>query len=113
MLPFIEREAPAWRAGTARLFVAGENVGVRAEPETTAPARHPRLARAGPGGGGRADASRRRRIGVPGLDARGRSRAPRWCGSAPTETRPVSGLYYAFARVGGAWKLTRIYSLSE
>jgi len=26
---------------------------------------------------------------------------------------PVSGLYYAFARVGGAWKLTRIYSLAE
>ena len=33
VLPFIEREAPAWRAGTARLFVAGENVGVRTEPE--------------------------------------------------------------------------------
>ena len=37
VLPFIEREAPVWRPGTARLFIAGENVGVRAEPETTAP----------------------------------------------------------------------------
>jgi hypothetical protein len=30
-----------------------------------------------------------------------------------TDTRQVSGLYYAFARIGGAWKLTRIYSLPE
>jgi hypothetical protein len=29
------------------------------------------------------------------------------------DTRPVSGLYYAFTRAGGAWKLTRIYSLPE
>ena len=51
VLPFIEREAPAWRAGTARLFVAGENVGVRAEPEPTATVVDPRLLRPAPGSG--------------------------------------------------------------
>ena len=30
-----------------------------------------------------------------------------------TDTRPVSGLYYAFARTGGTWKLTRVYALPD
>lgn len=112
VLPFIEREAPAWRAGTARLFVAGEDVGVHAEPEATAPL-VTRVSRA----------LVQEAAGVPTRPGAAQSACPDWTPVigperrlvwvCTTETRPVSGLYYAFARVGGAWKLTRIYSLSE
>jgi hypothetical protein len=112
VLPFIEREAPVWRTGTARVFVAGENVGVRAEPDTTAPlvARVSRallqeavLVPARPGAPGSA---------CPGwTPVIGPERRLAWI--CTTATRPVSGLYYAFAREGGAWKLARIYALPE
>jgi hypothetical protein len=112
VLPFIEREAPAWLAGTARLFVAGENVGVRAEPETTAAlvtrVSHALLQEA---------------VMVPTRPGTAGSACPDWTAVVgperrlawvcTTATRPVSGLYYGFTRVGGAWKLTRIYSLPE
>jgi len=112
VVPFIEREAPAWRAGTARLLVAGENVGVRAEPESTAPL-VTRLSHA----------LVQEAVGILTRPGAAGSACPDWTPVigperrvvwvCTTETRPVSGLYYAFARVGGAWKLTRIYSLSE
>ena len=112
VLPFIEREAPAWRAVTARLFVAGENVGVRTEPDTTAPlvARVSRallqeavLVLPRPGAAGSACPDWTPVIGP--------ERRLAWV--CTTATRPVSGLYYAFARAGGVWRLTRIYSLPE
>jgi hypothetical protein len=112
VLPFIEREAPTWRAGTARLFVAGENVGVRGEPGTTAAL----VARV-------SLALLQEAVMVPARPGAAGSACPHWTAVlgperrlawvCTTATRPVSGLYYAFTHVGGAWKLTRIYSLPE
>ena len=112
MLPFIERDAPAWRARTARLFVAGENVGVRTEPDATAPL----VARV-------SHALLQEAVGVPTRPGAAGSACPDWtpvigperrlAWVCTTATRPVSGLYYAFARAGGAWQLTRIYSLPD
>jgi hypothetical protein len=112
VLPFIEREAAAWRAGSARLFVAGESVGVRAGPDTTAPP----VARV-------SRALVQEAVGVPTRAGVAGSACPDWTPVVgperrlvwicTTDTRPVSGLYYAFARAGRAWKLTRIYSLPE
>jgi len=112
VLPFIEREAPAWRAGTARLFIAGENVAVRAEPEPSAP-EVTRLSYA----------LLQEAVGVPTRAGAAGSACPDWTPVigperrlvwvCTTATRPVSGLYYAFTRAGGAWKLTRIYSLPD
>jgi hypothetical protein len=112
VLPFIERDAPTWRAGTARLFVAGEGVAVRAEPDPTAAlvgrVSHALLQEA---------------VMVPARPGAAASACPDWTAVigpgrrlawvCTTATRPVSGLYYAFARVAGAWKLSRIYSLPE
>jgi hypothetical protein len=112
VVPFIEREEPAWRTGTARLFVAGENVEVHTEPEATAPLV-----------GRISYALLQEAVGAPTRPGAAGSACPDWTpvigperGLAwvcTTATRPVSGLYYAFTRAGGAWKLTRIYSLSE
>jgi len=112
VLPFIERDAPAWRARTARLFVGGEHVGVRTEPDTTAPL----VARI-------SQALLQEAVGVPTRPGAAGSACPDWtpvigperrlAWVCTTATRPVSGLYYAFARAGGAWRLTRIYSLPE
>ena len=112
VLPFIEREAPSWRAGTARLFVAGEDIGIRSEPELTAPL-VTRLSYS----------LLQEAVGVPTRPGATGSACPDWTPVVgpehhlvwvcTTATRPVSGLYYAFTRAGGAWKLTRIYSLSD
>jgi hypothetical protein len=112
VLPFIEREAPSWRAGTARLFVAGEDIGIRSEPEPTAPL-VTRLSYS----------LLQEAVGVPTRPGAAGSACPDWTPVVgperhlvwvcTTATRPVSGLYYAFTRAGGAWKLTRIYSLSD
>jgi hypothetical protein len=112
VLPFLEREAPTWRAGMARLYVAGEDVAVRAEPDPTAAL----VARV-------SHALLQEAVMVPARPGAAGSACPDWTAVigpgrrlawvCTTATRPVSGLYYAFARVAGTWTLTRIYSLPE
>jgi len=109
---FIERDAPRWKPRIERLFIAGRDVAVRAtaEPDGAVVARV-------------SNALVQEAVGTPTHPGEPGSACPDWtplldadhrlawvCTNA---TRPVSGLYYAFARVGGAWKLTRIYSLAE
>ena len=112
VVPYIEREAPRWKDRVERLFIAGRDVAVRSstEPDGAVVARvsHGLVLEA---------VGTPTRAGAPGaacpdwtpvVDA---ERRLAWvCTSA---TRPVSGLYYAFARIDGAWKLSRIYSLPE
>ena len=112
VLPFIERDAATWRSGTARLFVAGDEVPVRIEPDTAA-AVVQRVS----------NALLQEAVRVPPRAGAAGSACPDWTPVigperrllwvCTTDTRPVSGLYYAFTRAGGAWKLTRIYSLPE
>jgi len=112
VVPFIERDAPRWKPRIERLFIAGRDVAVRAtaEPDGAVVARV-------------SNALVQEAVGTPTHPGEPGSACPDWtplldadhrlawvCTNA---TRPVSGLYYAFARVGGAWKLTRIYSLAE
>ena len=112
VVPFIEREAPRWKPRIERLFIAGGDVPVRAtaEPDGAVVARvsHALVQEA---------------VGMPTKAGDPGSACPDWTPILDAErrlawvctnaTRPVSGLYYAFARVGGAWKLTRIYALPE
>ena len=112
VVPFIEREAPRWKERSERLFIAGRDVPIRgnADPAGTVVARvsHVLLQEA---------IGVATRAGEPGAEC------PDWtpvvdaekmlAWVCTTDTRPVSGLYYAFARLGGAWKLTRIYSIPE
>ncbi len=112
VVPFIERDAPKWKDRLERLFIAGRDVAVRsnAEPEASVVSRisHALLQESvgvatRPGEPGAACPD-----WTPVLDA---ERMLAWV--CTTDTRPVSGLYYGFARVGAAWKLTRIYSLPD
>jgi AcrR family transcriptional regulator len=112
VVPFIERDQPRWKARFERLFIAGHDVPLHSEPDPSA-AVVARLSHAlvqeavgtptRPGAAGSACADWTPVIGP--------ERRLAWVCTA--STRPVSGLYYAFARVGRAWKLTRIFSLSE
>jgi hypothetical protein len=112
VVPFIERDAPRWKERIERLFIAGRDVPIRAtaDPAAAVVARvsHVLLQEA---------VGVANRAGEPGAEC------PEWtpvvdaeqmlAWVCSTDTRQVSGLYYAFARIGGAWKLTRIYSLPE
>jgi hypothetical protein len=112
VVPFIEREAPRWKERSERLFIAGRDVPIRgnADPAGTVVARvsHVLLQEA---------IGVATRAGEPGAEC------PDWtpvvdaekmlAWVCTTDTRPVSGLYYAFARLGSGWKLTRIYSIPE
>jgi hypothetical protein len=112
VVPYIERDAPRWKERYERLFIAGRDVPIRgnADPAGTIVARvsHALLQEA---------------IGVPTRAGEPGAECPDWtpvldaekmlAWVCSTDTRPVSGLYYAFARVGPAWKLTRIYSLPD
>ena len=110
--PYIERSAARWKGRHERLFIAGRDVAIRSQADPAAPV-VARLShalvqeavgvatRAGEAGAACPD-------WTPILDA---ERVLAWV--CTTDTRPVSGLYYAFARSGGAWKLTRVYSLPE
>ncbi len=112
VVPYIERSAALWKDRHERLFIAGRDVAVHADADPAA-AVVTRLShalvqevvgvptRAGAAGAACPD-------WTPILDA---ERRLAWV--CTTDTRPVSGLYYAFARTGGAWKLTRVYSLPD
>lgn len=112
VVPYIERDAPRWKAGYARLFVAGRDVPVRGTADPDGPI----IARV-------SHALLQEAVGVPTRAGAAGSACPDWtpvidpermlAWVCTTDTRPVSGLYYAFARVGSAWKLTRIYSIPE
>ena len=112
VLPFIEAEAGRWRSRSERLFVAGRDIAVRAEPHAAADV----VRRV-------SNALVQEAVLVPTRAGAAGSACPDWTPVAgpmsrlvwicTTDTRPVSGLYYAFTRTGGAWKLTRIYSLPE
>jgi hypothetical protein len=112
VVPYIERDAARWKDVYARLFIAGRDVPIRgsADPDGAIVARVSYAllqeaigvsTRAGAAGAACPD-------WTPVIDA---ERTLAWV--CTTDTRPVSGLYYAFSRVGSTWKLTRIYSLSE
>jgi hypothetical protein len=112
VVPYIERDAPRWKERTERLFIAGRDVPIRgnADPAGSVVARvsHVLLQEA---------------VGVATRPGQPGAECPDWtpvldaeklaAWVCTTDTRPVSGLYYAFARVGASWKLTRIYSLPD
>lgn len=112
VVPFIEREAPRWKPIIPRLFIAGRDVPVRAtaDPDGAVVTRV-------------SHALVQEVVGTPPTAGAPGSACAEWTPMLAPErqlawvctadTRPVSGLYYAFARVGGAWKLTRIYSIPE
>jgi AcrR family transcriptional regulator len=112
VLPFIEADAGRWRPRFERLFVAGQDVGVRAEPDAAADV----VQRV-------SNALVQEAVGVPTRAGTAGSACADWTPVVGPErrlvwictsdTRPVSGLYYAFTRARGAWLLTRIYSLPE
>jgi hypothetical protein len=112
VLPYIERSAAQWKARPERLFIAGRDVAVRANADPTATVvtrvSHALVqevidvaTRAGAAGAECPD-------WTPIFDA---EHMLAWV--CTTDTRPVSGLYYAFARTGGGWKLTRVYAIPE
>jgi hypothetical protein len=112
VLPYIERSAAQWRDRHERLFVAGRDVAIRAnaDPSASVVARvsyglvleAPTVSnRAGEPGAACPD-------WTPVVDV---ERMLAWV--CTTDVRHVSGLYYAFTRVAGGWKLTRIYSLPD
>jgi hypothetical protein len=112
VLPFIEADAGRWRSRTERLFVAGRDVPVRADAEPGAEV----VQRV-------SNALVQEAVGVPTRAGAAGAACPDWtpvvgperrlAWICTTDTRPVSGLYYAFTRAGGAWLLTRIYALPE
>jgi len=112
VVPYIERDAPRWKERFERLFIAGRDVAIRGSADP-----------AGPVVGRVSHALLQEAVDVPLRAGQPGSACPDWtpvfdaehvlAWVCTTDTRPVSGLYYAFSRVGGAWKLTRIYSLAE
>lgn len=112
VVPFIERDAPRWKARIERLFIAGQDVPLHSEPDPSAVV----VTRV-------SHALVQEAVGMPTRAGAAGAVCPDWtpvvgperrlAWVCTTSTRPVSGLYYGFARVGRAWKLTRIYSLSE
>ena len=72
VVPYIERDAPRWKEGYARLFIVGRDVPCAAPPIRTARSR-PRVPCAAAGGRRRADAPVLR-IGVSRLDSGRRPR---------------------------------------
>jgi hypothetical protein len=112
VVPFIEPDAPRWKPRIERLFIAGPDIPLYSEPDPSAAV----VTRV-------SYALVQEAVGMPTRPGAAGSACPDWTAIVgpehrlawvcTTSTRPVSGLYYAFARVGRAWKLTRIYSLSE
>jgi hypothetical protein len=112
VVPYIERSAALWKDRHERLFIAGREVAVRAHADPAA-AVVTRLSHA----------LVQEAVGVPARAGEAGAECPDWtpildaermlAWVCTTDTRPVSGLYYAFARTGGAWKLTRVYSLPD
>lgn len=111
VVPYIEPHVAGWQSRREHRFVAGRGVAVRAEPGTSAPvvtrlsftliAEEPlRSDRRG------VEASCPTWVAVA-LEGRGTG----WI--CATHARHVSGLYYAFERIDGAWTLTRLYSILQ
>ncbi len=107
----IEPHVPGWKARREHRFVAGRDVAVRAEPDAAAavvtrlsftliaeePLRSDR----------RGDPASCPTWVAVALEGRGTG----WI--CVTHARHVSGLYYAFERIDGAWTLTRLYSIRQ
>jgi hypothetical protein len=112
VVPFIELDAPRWKSRIERLFIAGQDVPLHSEADPSAAV----VTRV-------SHALVQEAVGMPTRPGAAGSACPDWtpvvgperrlAWVCTTSTRPVSGLYYGFARVGRAWKLTRIYSLAE
>ncbi len=112
VVPYIERSAAAWRKGYERLFIAGADVAVRADPDPAAAV----VARV-------SHAVVQEAILEPTRAGAAGAQCPHWtpiitpgrklAWVCTSDTRAVSGLYYAFAHSGGAWKLTRLYALPD
>jgi hypothetical protein len=112
VLPFLEPQATGWLSRGTQLFVAGRDVAVRREPTTTAPiltrlsfAMVPEAALTPERPGDPATGCAAWTAIVVAERRRG------WICSP--HLRHVSGLYYAFERIDGAWKLARIYAIAE
>jgi hypothetical protein len=111
VVPYIEPEVAGWQSRRAQRFVAGRGVAVRAAPAITAPVIE-RLSYT-------MIAEEPLQADRPGDPAS----CPAWIalsrdgGGAgwicAVHTRHASGLYYAFERIGGAWTLTRLYSILQ
>lgn len=112
VVPFIEPHVAGWQSRREHLFVAGRSVAVRSAPDPAAPILT-RLSYAFV-----VDAVLTpRQPGPPG------STCTSWAPLAMPEgglgwvcatyIRHVSGLYYGFERVDGAWKLTRVWSVTR
>lgn len=112
VVPYIERSAAQWKGRHERLFIAGRDVPIRGTADPSASV----VTRVSYG-------LVQEAVGVPNRPGEAGAECPDWTPLADaehmlawvctTDTRPVSGLYYGFTRVGGAWKLTRIYSIPE
>jgi hypothetical protein len=112
VVPFIAPRAPGWAARMTQLFVAGRDVAVRREPSTTAPV----LARLSyamvPEAALTSDHAGDPATGCAAWTAILLADRQRGWICSPY-VRHVSGLYYAFERVDGAWKLARVWSILE
>jgi hypothetical protein len=112
VVPYIERSAAQWKARSERLFIAGRDVPIRGTADPSAAV----VTRVSYG-------LVQESVGVANRPGEAGAECPDWtplfdaehmlAWVCTTDTRPVSGLYYGFTRVGGAWKLTRIYSIPE
>jgi hypothetical protein len=109
VLPYIEIHVAGWQSRREHRFVAGAGVAVRSAPDLSAGViarlSHTPIAE---------DPRRADRRGDPA------SACPSWTAVAidgrtgwicTIHSRHLSGLYYAFERTDGAWRLARIYSV--
>jgi hypothetical protein len=111
VLPFIEPQVAGWISRGTQLFVAGRDVAVRRDPTTTAPV----LARLSfamvPEAALTPEHTGDAATGCAAWTAIRLDRERGWICSP--YIRHVSGLYYAFERVDGRWKLARVWSITQ
>jgi hypothetical protein len=112
VLPYIEPHVAGWQSRREHRFVAGREVAVRAEPDPAGPVlarlSYTLIAEAPLRSDRRGDQAAGCATWVAvALEGGGTG----WICAA--ETRHVSGLYYAFERIAGAWTLTRLYSILQ
>ena len=112
VLPYIEPHVAGWQSRREHRFVAGHEVAVRAEPgpagRVLARLSYTLIAEAPLRSDRRGDPASGCATWVAiALDGRGTG----WICAA--DTRHVSGLYYTFERIDGAWTLTRLHSILQ
>jgi hypothetical protein len=109
VVPYMEAAVEQWKPRLERLFVAGRDVALHRDADAASPivARlSDTLVLEAPLVSVQETPGAACRHWTPVLLD---GRAARWICTA--STRPISGPYYAFTRAGGAWRLTRIWSI--